>query len=262
MSVSRVHYCNNQIQMAVEEDRLEAPKGKCRCRRYIPISEATQVVERGDATWAVTKRTQVLEDVCRLCGGDPEVVNCAGCRGTGKQAVNGVLEEYGTDIVLVSRPELDEKKRKHRMILIKRMADRKLPAIKTPRTPTIESKHILRAYVPDNIKDMVAAVDRVHSGVWDNENDNGSSNAPLMYVRERTSPAMRAQAAQRIEDYGEMIIEARAYIGPKLAAAITPEPKDGWTSYPPGSITFKDGTTNKSWYWTVEGRDLDYGRTV
>jgi len=261
MSESRVHHCSKQIQMAVEEDRLDAPTGKCRCRKYISIAAATKIVERGDATWLVTKRTPVLEDVCQLCGADPEVKNCANCHGTGKQDVNGVIEEYGTDIVQVSRPDLDEKKRKHRMILLKRTASQKKPAIKTPRTPTIEANHILRAYVPDIIQDIVKAVDS-NTGVWDNENENGSSTAPLMYNRERTTPAMAKAARKRIEDYGDMILEARAFIGPLELLAIKPEPLDEFKSYPPGSITFRDGTKNKSWYWTVEGRSLDYGRAI
>lgn len=147
MSVSRVHHCDKQITMAVEEDRLTPPGGKCRCRKYISLTKATQLVQNGDATWVVKARTQVLEDVCHLCGADPEVKNCANCKGTGKEMVNAVVEEYGEDIVLVSRPLLDEKKKKHKAMLLSKQMARKKPALKTPRVPTIEAKHIVRAYV-------------------------------------------------------------------------------------------------------------------
>lgn len=258
MGESRVHYCSKQIAMAVEEDKLEPPSGKCRCRKYIPLTEATQRVERGEATWTVIKRVHVTEDICNLCKGDKEVVNCAGCRGTGKQEVNGVMEVYGSDIVLVSRPDLDEKRRKHRAIVLDRSSKRKKPAVKTPRTPTIESKHILRAYVSDRVKDFVAVASR-QDGVWTNEDTNNSPNAPLMYTRERTSPSMAADARQRIEDYGVMILEARAFVGPEKCAH-APDKKCTRCGIEGRIPAIKPEPENN--FQKAEGRLYDYGRAI
>lgn len=101
--------------------------------------------------------------------------------------------------------------------------------VSTPRVATIESEHIERAYV-DGVK----------------------------------------EAAERIEEYGQLIQWTLQELGAEMRDVKTqqiiidgkPEPLNVRVSYPPGSITFKDGTTNKSWYWTTEGRDFDYGRTV
>jgi hypothetical protein len=102
-------------------------------------------------------------------------------------------------------------------------------AMKTPRVPTIESEHIEYAYVLEN-KD----------------------------------------AATRIEEYGSLIQWALQEYGAAMIDARTKEPviegkqepKNEVKSYPPGSITFKDGSKNKSWWTTVDGRDLDHGRAI
>lgn len=100
---------------------------------------------------------------------------------------------------------------------------------KTPRVATIEKKHIEGAYIDQT-----------------------------PYVLDR------------IKEYASMIQEGLAEFGAELKDGstgdiISPgnrEPENEVVSYPPGSITFSDGSTNKSWYWKVEGRRYDYGRAI
>ena len=101
--------------------------------------------------------------------------------------------------------------------------------VSTPRVATIESEHIERAYV-DGVK----------------------------------------EAAERIEEYGQLIQWTLQEMGAEMRDSKTkevvlegrPEPLNVRVSYPPGTITFKDGSKNKSWYWTVDGPDFDYGRAL
>jgi len=101
--------------------------------------------------------------------------------------------------------------------------------VSTPRVATIESEHIERAYV-DGVK----------------------------------------EAAERIEEYGQLIQWTLQEMGAEMRDSKTnevvlegrPEPLNIRVSYPPGTITFKDGSKNKSWYWTVDGPDFDYGRAL
>src|SRR6266704_3328365 len=134
MSVSRLHHCIDQIKIA--ERTKEPPAVKCRCRKYIGLSEATKMVENGEASWVVIKRTQeAAEKTCSLCGADPEIKNCANCGGRGKEPGTIVIEEYGNDLVLISAPPADGKKRSSAL------------KKKTPRTATLERKHVELAFV-------------------------------------------------------------------------------------------------------------------
>lgn len=205
MSVSRVHHCDKQMDMAVEEHRLEPPKGKCRCRKFISTAEATQKVASGEATWVVLRRRVVTTKVCRLCQADPEVKNCANCGGTGRQGTNSVIEESGIDIVLVSRPQIDEKRRKNEPMSVEGATPRKFPAIQTPRTPTIESEHIEKAYSDSLITDRV----------------NGMS---IRYWAQNNKAALVAR--ERIEEYGRLIQDARNFQGKDRIPTIKPEPGD------------------------------------
>lgn len=104
---------------------------------------------------------------------------------------------------------------------------------KTPRVATIEEEHIEGAYVYD-----------------------------IPYVLDR------------IKEYASMIQESLGDFGAELTAVdpITqrreivkpgrPEPVNKKVGHPPGTITFKDGTKNKAWWWELEGRDVDYGRAI
>jgi hypothetical protein len=190
MSVSRKHHCISQEM--VSQGLEEPPAKKCTCRKFIPYKKADEMVKKGEARWVVISRERgIREVICSLCGGDPEIKNCASCRGTGKRIEAAVWDTYNYDIVLVSQASADLKEKKYRPAL----------ALKTPRVATIESEHIERAYV---------------YGV--------------------------KEAAERIEKYGYLILDARAFIGPNRIPAIGIEPE------------------NNQKTWT--GRDYDYGRTI
>jgi hypothetical protein len=220
--------CLGQEMVATGESAPPAPK--CRCKKMVEYAYANELIKTNQAKWVVVKRTpvEVIED-CSFCEAmtDVEKKNCALCAGSGK--VNGLreIETYNNDIVLMSQMSVDVKNKKYR----------RNTRAKTPRVATIEKKHIIRAFVDD-----------------------------LKY------------AVERIKEYEVMIQESLAWFGPlnrclmgarlrteKTGEVLTPglsEPKDEVKSYPPGSITFSDGTKNKSWYWKVEGRRFDYGRTI
>lgn len=101
--------------------------------------------------------------------------------------------------------------------------------VSTPRVATIESEHIERAYV-EGVK----------------------------------------EAAERIDEYGQLIQWTLQELGAQMLDSKTkeiviegkPEPQNSRKSFPPGTITFSDGSKNKSWYWEVDGPDFDYGRAL
>jgi hypothetical protein len=190
MSVSRIHTCNSQEMVA--QGLEQPPAKKCTCRKVIAYKKADDMVKKGEARWCVVKRERGTRNVtCTLCGGDPEVKNCAKCAGFGAVTVPAVWDTYNTDIVRVSQASIDEKEKKYRPAL----------AMKTPRVATIESEHIERAYV-EGVK----------------------------------------EAAERIEEYGMLILDARAFIGPNRIPAIGVEPENNEKRH--------------------EGRDFDYGRAI
>lgn len=150
MLTSRVHHCISQEY--VSQGIADPPAVKCRCRKFIPIAKATEMVKNGEARWVVTKRTPDYKEItCRLCKGDKTVKACASCKDTRVETVNKPYEEYSNDIVRVSRLAVNPKEKKYRPAL----------AMKTPRVATIESKHIVRAYVNDNEKEAEAAKIRI-----------------------------------------------------------------------------------------------------
>jgi hypothetical protein len=140
MSSSRVHHCPDQVKIA--EGSKEPPAAKCRCRKYYTLHKATELVRRGDATWVVLRRhLEPQEATCHLCKADPEVKNCANCKGTGVEIKTIEVNTYGEDLVLVSQTPVNsktgrpEKKRSSAL------------AQKTPRSATVEKGHIQRAYL-------------------------------------------------------------------------------------------------------------------
>ena len=190
MSVSKLHYCPGQVKIA--EGATDPPAPKCRCRKYISLSKATEMVKNGEASWVVLKRSrEATEDVCHLCHGDPEVKNCANCNGKGKELGTITVEDYGNDLVLISRPPVDKKEKKRSSAL----------ALKTPRVATIEEEHIELAYV-EGVK----------------------------------------EAAERIEEYGRLILDARMFIGINRIPVIKLEPENNEKKR--------------------QGRRYDYGRAI
>ena len=238
--------CKGQEDAALRPT-LYAPAQKCRCKQRIDYDKANELVKRGEASWVVTGVKSVEVEVdCSVCTKKTEaekktLVVCGECKGKGKVAATREILSYNNDIVLLSSTAVDPENKKYRWNT----------RAKTPRVPTIESKHILRAYV-DNL----------------------------------------AYASQRIEEYRTMIQEELAEFGAQLrdtktgkvvqlaiptpesrwredhknntrtVGAGNPEPANKRVAHPPGSITFKDGTTNKTWWWEHDGRDVDYGRTA
>jgi hypothetical protein len=225
MLISKVHTCPSQIKIA--EGMAEPPARKCRCRKYINTDEARRMCENGEASWVVIRRTQKeVELPCHSCKGDPEVKNCANCRGSGREAKLIRIPSYGDDIVLVSRLPEDKKEKKRSSTL----------AMKTPRVATIEKMHILKAYVTDVVRDLVAWVQNSDSpaGEWDLTED-----IELIYNRERASPKEAKASRDRIEEYGLLILDARTYVGKDRIPAIKPEPEND--------------------LYTHQGRDYDRG---
>lgn len=147
MASSICHHCVEQIKIA--EGLLEPPaKKKCRCRKRVTLTQATKMVKEGEASWLVKNREYGTElAVCDLCEGGEDVYNCAQCDGKGTQLIESIAEDYGNDIVLVSRPPADKTEKKRSSAL----------AAKTPRTATIEANHIYLAYV----KGVKAAQERI-----------------------------------------------------------------------------------------------------
>lgn len=140
MSEILVHHCISQEMVA--QGLEQPPAKKCNCRLMILRSTANEKVKNGEARWVVIKRERGVQDVpCRLCKGNPEIVNCANCKGKGTEPKHVVWDTFNErQIVLVSQASIDAKEKKYRPAL----------AMKTPRVATVESEHIERAYVDGN----------------------------------------------------------------------------------------------------------------
>jgi len=190
MSVSRVHSCSQQIKVA--EGRLEPPSGKCRCRKYIGIKKATEMVKNGEASFIVLKRVwEGADETCRLCGGNKEIKNCANCQGKGVEKGTLVREDYGNDIVLVSRPPADKKEKKRSSAL----------SMKTPRVATIESEHIELAYI-ENVKEAQERIEEYGRLILDARMFIGKDRIPCIGVE----PENDAKTGTgRDYDYGRAI---------------------------------------------------------
>jgi hypothetical protein len=216
MKPSKVHTCVFQEQVAMGKQEPNIAK-KCRCQQLIDYKAANERVKLGEALWVVTKRERgEREEICSHCAGMNDSRSCDRCKGTGKVQLVAIFDEYNNDIVLVN----------HRTSTNR---------ISTPKTPTIESEHILRFVTFDGENDRVAK-----------------------------------EAKERVEEYGRMIQWSLQHLGAELLDFKTkdvliegrPEPPNRRVAHAPGTITFKDGSKNKSWYWEIDGRDNDYGRTV
>jgi hypothetical protein len=107
---------------------------------------------------------------------------------------------------------------------------------KTPRVATIEAKHIGYSVLETGVK-AKQAQDRI------------MEYANLIQLE--------------LHKYGATIYLTSGY-GKRQEVYLEGkhEPPNKVKSYPPGTIKFRDGSTNKSWYWDIEGRDREWGRAV
>jgi hypothetical protein len=245
MAQSKVHACH--IQQQVVLGKMEPSKSKCTCRKFVDYAEANDMVKCGEALWFVVARERgVQEKACRLCSGlDQASATCDLCKGTGKMEVAVAWETYNEDIV-----ELPHESKSKR------------PIVSTPRVPTIEKGHIVRAYASGYTIDAEKTID------FEEIYNVALTKAEPGKLREWRGEG--EEARERIEEYGQMIQGSLQESGASLRDAKTketlvkgnPEPENVCRSYPPGTLTFKDGSKNKSWYWTAEGRRYDYGRSL
>ncbi len=209
-------------QEMVATGELPPPAPKCRCKKMIAYTYANELIKTNQAKWVVIERTPV------------EVIeDCSFCEAMTDVEKKSCALCMGSGKVKVLR---EIEKFNNDIVLmstlsidLKNKKYRRNTRAKTPRVATIEAKHIKRAYVDE-----------------------------LKY------------AVERIREYNLMVQEVLGEFGAELRDSKTgdivkqgnPEPKEEVKSYPPGSITFADGTKNVSWYWTVEGRRFDYGRNL
>lgn len=109
-----------------------SPK-RCRCRHYISVDDAAKLIAGGVAQYIIKSyRDACVEEACPVCGDQDKLRNsCAYCGRTGKLKINRKIPVYGEDIIT----SVGQKGRKLENTIAK----------KTPRSPTIESNHILRS---------------------------------------------------------------------------------------------------------------------
>lgn len=250
---SKVHSCVFQ-QKVVEQKFEPNPKKRCRCRKLVTFEQAKEAVKSGVAKWLVERRRRVeREQICAHCQDtEPNKATCHVCKSTGKTQFISILDDPGFDIVLL-------------------VHHTKSTRASTPRVPTIEANHILRAYVSTESRQ------RVQSALSEREAGNNEETGDMEFINlERTTPQQSRAAAARINEYGGLIQDQLHAIGAELKKKIVkgfqvqyetveignPEPGEKRVVHPPGSITFADGSKNKSWWWEIEGRETDYGRAI
>lgn len=216
-------------QELVAKRLAEPPAPPCKCKKMVDYIYANELVKRGEASWAVTGVKAVDVEVdCPTCAKKTEaekktLVVCGDCKGKGKITASREILGYNNDIVLLSSVSVDPKNKKYRWNT----------RSKTPRVATIEAKHIDRAYVDK----LAYAVQRIEEYRTMIQEDLGAFGAQLLEI----DPATRKI---------------------NVVKPGNPEPANKRVAHPPGTITFKDGSTNKSWWWEEQGRDVDYGRTA
>lgn len=218
MSVLRVHHCISQERIA--QGTEEPPARKCRCRKFISLQEATRLVKLGEASWVVVGRKRGEEEInCRLCKADPEVKNCARCRGTGKETVPYEDDVYGNDIVYTN-PEHHGDAVLKSFGLDSQTESRKIQYATKARIqhfPTIDATHILRAYVSNEARKIVDNVTL----------RKGLKTCLIGLVGYEVSPASAQYERDRIEEYGLLTLKERE----KLLAPFIPDPFEGRTSF-------------------------------
>jgi hypothetical protein len=105
---------------------------RCRCRKYISTVQAAKLVSQGAEFVIKSYKALTVEEVCPVCGDQDKLkTNCSLCNKTGKVLITKNLPVYGDDIIVT----VGTKGKRQASTIAK----------KTPRSPTIESNHILRA---------------------------------------------------------------------------------------------------------------------
>lgn len=127
----RVHTCSNQRVIGYIEQ-------KCRCRKYVTLEKAAELIDSGYAA-NVVKSFKVVEikEPCSVCEGlEALKKSCSFCKKTGEVTASKTFFEYGEDVYM-------------------------RPFLKTPRTATIEEEHIEYAFVKRD-RDAIRRIDLYH----------------------------------------------------------------------------------------------------
>ena len=117
----RLHTCD---QVNGDGLRIEGlVDQKCRCRKFVSLAEAAQLILDGAALAIITSAYPIEEKkVCRICEGLENLVkSCDNCKKTGFVVETRLDIRRGEDIYM-------------------------RPVKRTPRTATVEAKHIGYAY--------------------------------------------------------------------------------------------------------------------
>jgi len=245
-SECRVHSCVFQ-QRVVAKKAQPNPLRSCSCRRVVSQAEADQLVKYGEANLLVVAREKkTVSKACKICDGGDTKTSCSFCGKTGKMLVTDISEIFGRDLVLIVHKT-------------------KTVRVSTPRVPKIEAKHILRAYTSNESRALVAEAARTSAEdefsadefKLKRGKDDAFAFTPLGYV----SPAQQEQAQQRINEYGLMILEARAFPGPSECKH-REEFKCSRCEVPIGQKLNVIGQEPKDNQERIEGRTFEWGRVI
>lgn len=126
----RVHTCDQRIEGYMEQ--------RCSCRKYVSQDKADQLKQDGDAANVIVSRKTIdIEIVCPICEANERLMkSCRVCNKTGIATTKKDIDEHGEDIYM-------------------------RPVLKTPRTATIEAKHLEYAYVKGD-KDAKKRIELYH----------------------------------------------------------------------------------------------------
>jgi len=240
--LSKVHTCHFQ-EMVASGKAEPKNKKKCKCKRVVSFEQAQLMVKWGEAKWVVVERNRVeVEKECRLCLNGDTKSTCDVCKGAGKMKVILQNDRYNFDIVLG----------KHQG---------KSNRISTPRTPTIESKHILRAYVSNASRELVSAAQNM-PGEWE-ENEYLVSHDDKEFIRfqpfEPATPQQAKAAANRINEYGKMTQEECMFMH---QCTHRPNQKCGRPVCTAGKRVSTIKLEPEDNREKGEGRSFDYGRAL
>jgi hypothetical protein len=200
IKLSRVHYCFSQ-------HLNESKPRTCRCRKKVPLLEATKLVERGLAQWIVLSTKYLTgKEPCPMCLNTAAKKNCQHCGKTGEVEKTYPIRKHGDDIVLVSvGSEGKDGKTTYRSVL----------ALKTPRVATVEKSHIERAYVDGN-KDEIERIEayglmileaRIEMGIKPEPPDDPTTGAGRNFDWGRTPFARIADERTNQGGVGKRIAE-------------------------------------------------------